>query len=325
MERKYFKSFDFSNFWDNSEYAKKKYVEKPVTDKMIKIIEKELGYKLPTSYIEMMKVQNGGIPVNVCFPAECVPGWPDGFVQIDCIMGIGNEKRYSLGGEAGSKFWIDLWEYPDIGVVICETITGGHDLIMLDYRKCGNKGEPEVVHVDQEGDYEITFLAKDFETFIKGLVNYSVFDTTEEDKIKVLKMIEQGKFSELLSKLVANITQVNDIEGKIRFICTQIVNNKDCFALHDDELSYLMYDLQFWLYSNTFPNVNKKKFIEDYPKMIAFGGDFSTGGYGPSFFTDWLDDRIQKGIIVDKENQIYFSERATADIIDILTNVNQIH
>ena len=29
--------------------------------------------------------------------------------------------------------------------------------------------EPKVVHVDQESDYKITFLANNFEAFIKGL------------------------------------------------------------------------------------------------------------------------------------------------------------
>lgn len=49
-------------------------------------------------------------------------------------------------------------------------------LIMLDYRKNGNQGEPEVVHVDQESDYRITLLAENFETFIKGLVHSDVYE-----------------------------------------------------------------------------------------------------------------------------------------------------
>jgi hypothetical protein len=47
MKEKIFKDFDFTNFWDNSEYAIKSYQENYPTDEIIDSIEKELGYKLP--------------------------------------------------------------------------------------------------------------------------------------------------------------------------------------------------------------------------------------------------------------------------------------
>jgi hypothetical protein len=50
---------------------------------------------------------------------------------------------------------------------------------MLDYSTCGQNGEPEVLHVDQEWDYKKTFLAKDFETFIRGLVSSDVYNKSE--------------------------------------------------------------------------------------------------------------------------------------------------
>jgi hypothetical protein len=49
-------------------------------------------------------------------------------------------------------------------------------MILLDYSNCGKDGEPEVAHVDQESDYKKIFLAKDFETFIKGLKDEEEFD-----------------------------------------------------------------------------------------------------------------------------------------------------
>ena len=65
----------------------------------------------------------------------------------------------------------DDWGYPDIGVAICDTPSAGHEMIFLDYRECGRQGEPKVVHIDQELDYEITLLADNFEDFIRGLVD----------------------------------------------------------------------------------------------------------------------------------------------------------
>lgn len=50
-----FEGFDFSNFWEDSEYALKEYVSEPPTDEMIDSVERELGYKLPASYIWLMK------------------------------------------------------------------------------------------------------------------------------------------------------------------------------------------------------------------------------------------------------------------------------
>ena len=49
-------------------------------------------------------------------------------------------------------------------------------MIFLDYRECGPHGEPKVVHIDQEGNYEITPLADSFEDFIRGLVNEDDFE-----------------------------------------------------------------------------------------------------------------------------------------------------
>ena len=58
----------------------------------------------------------------------------------------------------------------------CHAYSAGHDLVMLDYRACGPQGEPAVVHVDQENDYHITWLAPTFEAFVRGLVHESVFE-----------------------------------------------------------------------------------------------------------------------------------------------------
>ena len=180
--KKYFKNFDLSNFWSDDEYAKH-YQSPPVTNELIEAVENELGFKLPDSYIELMKTSNGGIPNKRYFPTKEETTWGDR-IQIEGIFGIGVDGScYSLCGDNSNLFWIDEWGYPNFGVYICDTPSAGHDLIMLDYRKCGREGEPEVAHIDQERNYKITTITQDFETFLRDL-------TDDDGKVKTLNYLE---------------------------------------------------------------------------------------------------------------------------------------
>lgn len=311
-----FADFDFTDFWEDSEYARKEYVSSPPDDALIAELEGELGYRLPAAYVWLMKRQNGGIPRNTNYPTDEPTSWSEDHIAITGIMGIGKEKSCSLGGSFGSRFWIEEWEYPDIGVAICDCPSAGHDMIFLDYRHCGPDGEPAVVHVDQEDDYKITHLADSFENFIRGLVNDDVYDTSEEDRQADLEMAESGQFSELLSRLCASAGDALDVEKAIRNIARQIVEEKGFFALHADALSYLLYDIQFWLYANAYPKVTEETYLKAYPDMIAFGGGFSTGGYAPGFITDWLKSKIEQGDIVNRQGALYMPEQAVATLIE---------
>ena len=202
-----FEGFDLTNFWDDNWYVLKEYVSDPPSDELIASVEEELGYKLPAAYIWLMKQHNGGIPVNTCYPCDEPTCWSDDHVAITGIFGIGREKSCSLCGELGSQFMIDEWEYPAIGVAICDCPSAGHDMIFLDYRACGPQGEPAVVHVDQENDYKITHLADSFEEFIRGLEHESLYDPDEdaeglEDDADEEETDHKGSFagSVLLSK-----------------------------------------------------------------------------------------------------------------------------
>jgi len=176
MELHFFKDFDFKDFWSESSYSVRDYIEEFPDDEMIASIENELGYKLPASYIELMRIQNGGLVEKSCFPTTEDNSWADDHIAITGIMGIGRDKTYSVCGELGSQFMMEEWGYPNDGVYIADCPSAGHDMILLDYSNCGKYGEPEVVHVDHEADYKKIFLARDFETFIKGLKDEEEFD-----------------------------------------------------------------------------------------------------------------------------------------------------
>ena len=141
-------------------------VKEEVTEAAVAQTESDLGYKLPAAYIELMKSRNGGWPTNtVCSELADVSQSYD----IDSFIGIGFSGDNLSHAVAN---WIDEWEYPQIGVYFGNCPSGGHDLIAMDFTQCGPKGEPRIVHVDQEGDYFITVLANSFEEYVLKLKPY---------------------------------------------------------------------------------------------------------------------------------------------------------
>lgn len=313
-----FAGFDFTDFWDDDEYAREEYLSAPPSDELIADVEQELGYKLPDSYIWLMKQYNGGMPQNTCFPTGTPTSWAEDHVAITGIFGIGREKAYSLCGELGSQFRIDEWGYPAIGVAICDCPSAGHDMIFLDYRKCDPQGEPAVVHVDQEYDYEITPLADNFEAFIRGLVNEEEYEPDpEEEKAEELEKVKNMPFSPLLTALCQASGRAEVMEQWIRELAVQIVEEKGYFAFHSDELSCLFYDIQFWLYENAHPGVTEQEYLGVYPEMIAMAKGFSTGGYAPQFVKDWLKNRIKTGAIQKKNGVLSMTAEQVKTIISM--------
>lgn len=162
-------NFDFQSFWEESDYAKEHYEGGDFTQSDRQIIEEQLGYKLPDSYVSFMEKHNGGIPTRTEFETKTPTSWSETGIAINGFLNIGLAGENALLGEFGSRFWIEEWGYPDIGIAICDCPSAGHDMVFLDYKKYGTPEAPAVVHIDQEFDYIITFLAKDFESFVFGL------------------------------------------------------------------------------------------------------------------------------------------------------------
>ena len=219
------KDFDWTGFWNDVDYAFESYIGKPVTDEDIKDAEAELGYTLPAAYIELLKNYNGGVVKKNCFIND-----DDDCVYITGIYGIDRDKKYSLLGEMGNEFWISKVKYPPIGVVVADTISGGHDMIFLDYRECGPTGEPKVVRVDQEGDYSITLLADNFGDFIKNLY-ISIEDITDEEfqrlsdaeKVKLLNEQEDLDINRAM-ELLTNMG-IDNLSPKLLSTLGRMYNN----------------------------------------------------------------------------------------------------
>lgn len=169
------KDFDFDSFWESSEYADRTYLGSPLTDGKVAAVEEQLGFKLPAAYIELARHRNGGIPRRTNHRTNTRTTWSADHIAISFIYAIGHDPEYSLCGRVGSELWLDEWGYPPIGVYFAGCPSAGHDMLCLDYRQCGPRGEPQVVHVDQEWDYQITVVAETFEAFIRGLEDDEAF------------------------------------------------------------------------------------------------------------------------------------------------------
>ncbi|MFD0294754.1 SMI1/KNR4 family protein [Streptomyces sp. NPDC127118] len=338
---RHFEGFDVAGFWDDSAYALEEYVEEaPPTPELIASVEEELGgYRLPDSYIALMTAHNGGIPTRDHFPMTEPTSWADDHIAITGIRGVGRTRPQSLGGEYGSRFWIDMWEYPDIGVYFADTPSAGHDMLALDYRACGRHGEPAVVHVDQEGDFAITPVAENFEAFVTGLVDESVYDTSEQDRIDALATVRDGSFSPVLSRALREVADVlPDADRRLRRLAEAIVHDKGFFALHADERSTLMYDCLFWLFTSfnrvdsfdryvKAPAGHERSYaLPDYELMIVFGlvadpYDFNTGGYAPGFVEDWWNSRVASGHIAETADGYRMTGAAVTALLDGLAAV----
>ena len=310
-----FAGFSFRGFWNDSKYARESYIERAPTPALVASIEEALGYTLPASYVWLMTQHNGGIPTRSCFPTKKRTSWAEDHVAVYGISSIGRKKTHALCGALGSEFMLDEWGYPRIGVVFADCPSAGHDVIMFDYRKCGPRGEPSVVHVDQERDYAITPLAKNFEAFVRGLADESEFaDDEEEREDAEYRKVIDGKFSPTLAKLLSKVDEF-DAAAAIRDLAERIVDKKGHFSLHADPLSHFMYEVQLWLYATSHPTFTRETFLADYENILCFGGDFSTGGYAPNFVTDWFDARLEDRTIVRTKKGLTFSPKAAARVV----------
>jgi hypothetical protein len=134
---------------------------------MVGRAEALLAVRLPASYVHLLAERNGGVPHARCFPTDFATSWAPDHIEISAILGIGG--AWGIDAEVGgSPYMIEQWGYPDIGVVICRTLSAGHDTVMLDYSGCGPLGEPTVASVDE--DRVPRQLASTFTAFINGLI-----------------------------------------------------------------------------------------------------------------------------------------------------------
>ncbi|WP_406346809.1 SMI1/KNR4 family protein [Streptomyces sp. NBC_00648] len=137
--------------------------------------ERQLGVRLPASLLEILRVQNGGLVAELwnAFPTDVPTSWSENHVPLDDMMGIGrHDGQPSL---LDSGYLVEEWGLPSPLVLLSGD---GHCWIALDYRTCGERGEPSVTWFDVDTDTELP-LATDFQTFVERLAAAASLDDAD--------------------------------------------------------------------------------------------------------------------------------------------------
>ena len=124
-----------SDFWEPGEYADEQYVGEPFTrtaDCVDRVERDTRGSRFPRSlrcadaYSEWRNINE--TPAIAC--PNLLHGLRDHVAELEGIHGIGSEKDCSLCGVTGSKFWMEEWGYPPIGIYFgdCPSAKSRYDL-----------------------------------------------------------------------------------------------------------------------------------------------------------------------------------------------------
>ncbi|WP_244410568.1 SMI1/KNR4 family protein [Parageobacillus thermoglucosidasius] len=129
-----------------------------LTDEAVEKAEEILKVKLPKSYINILKVQNGGYIKFNSYPCNVPTSWANNHINVEHIWGIDE-----VNGILESENLIKEWGLPNNIVLISGD---GHSWIALDYRKM--KENPPVIYIDIELN-QIVEIANSFDEFLDGL------------------------------------------------------------------------------------------------------------------------------------------------------------
>ena len=137
-----------------------------VTSSQIDQAERKLGLALPDAYREMLEYSNGAVLSKKFVRTPFATSWSETGFAIEGFLGIGYED--GIDGEFGSDYLIAEWGYPNIGLVVGQCPSAGHDVVMLDYSDVGaDSRQPSIAYVDE--DRIPRRVASSFEEFIELL------------------------------------------------------------------------------------------------------------------------------------------------------------
>lgn len=176
------------------------YEAEVLTERVLKDVEEKFQVKLPKSYIDLMKIKNGGLlsyNYNAYYIEYTDPN--DGEIYQEALN-VPYLKGITLDEVGiGSTFeTINEWEYPkDIIILLDE----GHYCVCLDYRNY--KGDnPPVSYIDLEVELDGN-IAENFEKFVNNLTVEIDDENEDEEELETdfeLEIFDKSEFEVLLKK-----------------------------------------------------------------------------------------------------------------------------
>lgn len=200
------------DFWNDSNNL---YKLQPLSNEAIKQVEQKLNVKLPESYLNILKQQNGGL-INYSSHASNTPtADANNYIIIEYLYGIGENN-----GILDTEYLIEEWDLPEKIVIISGE---GHSWLALDYRNI--KENPPVIYIDVDRD-QIFEIASNFEVFLDGLINHkeSELDIIEDDLIQEKYL--RGELSDQeMRKIISAQVRKGRTNNEIMASIDAVVNN----------------------------------------------------------------------------------------------------
>lgn len=126
-----------------------------VTDDLITSAERCLGFRLPESYISLLRQKNGGVMVGCHVKVAETTFYGGSTLPIFGIMGIGGEWSVDTvpelpDGNPEANFPIGISKLKSLGYSGRGFVFSrcGHSVYVMDYSSVANRSEPQIIYVD---------------------------------------------------------------------------------------------------------------------------------------------------------------------------------
>ena len=157
-------------WWNDPSVVNYEKLDEVITDDMIIRIENKYNKKLPNSYVELLKQQNGGRLIKRYFFDD-----NDRIFIVDSILGIPSVESTKISLEYKTDdIRNEIIEYeltavwPDDIIIFGNDESGGHANYIFDYSELNEQGEPKISYFDNEADEKI-IVTDSFDELISKL------------------------------------------------------------------------------------------------------------------------------------------------------------